>query len=269
MLHFLLFKKFSISLFYKYSSLKEERNIKSFLLNGQIFGDFNSNSNLKNSSFGIDLSSKIGDNISVYAGYSIIGKYLSQMNLNYLQFESSIKYKDNLFEATLKYFINEYSNQVSYANPLFPTFYEFFSFGNISSISSDLNFNYKYFLIESRNNYFWKSKSEQLYNLPHYTSRNGLFYYDRLFNNNLDLKAGVIINLIGNQLTLPEFQSSSLIVNTNPVQTFDLSISGTIQETATLFFVWENLLNKKYFLVPYYPMPERNIRFGVSWEFLN
>jgi len=262
-------KKFSISLFYKYSILKEERNIKSFLDNGQILGDFNSNSNLKNSSIGIDLNSKIGDNIFVYAGYSIIGKYLSQINLEYFQFESSIKYKDNLIETTFKYFINEYNNQIYYANPRFPTFYNFLSFGNISGISSDLSFNYKDILIESTNNYFWKSKSEQLYNLPQYSSRIGLFYYDKLFNDNLDLKAGVVINLIGNQLTLPEFQSSSLIVNTNPVQTIDLSISGTIQKSATLFFVWENLLNKKYFLVPYYPMPQRNIRFGVSWEFLN
>lgn len=265
-----LSKNFSLSLFYKSSSIKENKESVFYehpFFIQEYFVSYKNN--LRNSTVGIDLNSKIGDNISVYAGYSIIGKYLSQINLDYFQFESSIKYKDNLIETTFKYFINEYNNQIYYANPRFPTFYNFLSFGNISGITSDLSFNYRYLLIELRNNYFWKSKSERFYNIPQYTSRNGLFYYDRLFNDNLDLKAGIIFNLIGNQITIPEYYRFTSYVENNPVQTFDLSISGTIQKTATLFFVWENLLNKKYFLVPYYPMPERNIRFGVSWEFLN
>jgi outer membrane cobalamin receptor len=83
------------------------------------------------------------------------------------------------------------------------------------------------------------------------------------------MKVGFQLNFIGNQITLPENQPGIIPININPVQTIDFILSGTIQNTATLFFTWENLLNKKYFFIPYFPMPERNIRFGVSWEFLN
>jgi outer membrane receptor protein involved in Fe transport len=38
---------------------------------------------------------------------------------------------------------------------------------------------------------------------------------------------------------------------------------------AVVHFTIENLLNTKYYVVPFYPMPDRNLRLGVTWEFLN
>ncbi len=262
-------KNFSLSLFYKNGLLKEENEVR--FLNEQILiNHFNNyNNNLKNSAVGIDLNTNLSEKISVYLGYSVIGKYLSQTDLRYLLFESSVKYKDDFAEATLIYFINEFENREYYGNPVFPTFYDYYTFGDLSGISFDLNFNYKFLLLESKTNYFWKSGNEIVYNIPVYTSRNGFYFYDILFNNNLYLKAGLIINFIGNQTSTAFQYNPYKLVSTNPVQTIDFSLSGTIQKSATLYFIWENLLNKKYFLVPYFPMPERNIRFGVSWEFLN
>ncbi|MBK7868123.1 MAG: TonB-dependent receptor [Ignavibacteriales bacterium] len=49
----------------------------------------------------------------------------------------------------------------------------------------------------------------------------------------------------------------------------DFFVAGTIQKVATIYFAWENLLNAKYYLSPYYPVLPRNIRFGIAWEFLN
>ncbi len=263
-------EKFSLSLFYKTSRLKENRESEIIETPGLIKHVFiNYVNNLQNSSVGIDLNTNISEKISVYLGYALIGKYLSKTDLKYLLFESSIKYKDELVDANFRYFINEFNNTTYIANPRFPTFYYTTSFGDLSGISIDINLNYKFLLLESRTNYFWKAEQKKLYNLPSYTSRNGIYYYDKMFNNNLDLKTGIIINLIGNQLTISEFRNSFSEIETKPVQTIDFTLSGTIQKKATLYFVWENLSNKKYFLVPYFPMPERNIRFGVSWEFLN
>jgi outer membrane cobalamin receptor len=53
------------------------------------------------------------------------------------------------------------------------------------------------------------------------------------------------------------------------VSRLDFSLAGEIQKAAIVYFIWENLFDKKHYLTPYYPMPFRNIRFGVAWEFLN
>jgi hypothetical protein len=49
----------------------------------------------------------------------------------------------------------------------------------------------------------------------------------------------------------------------------DFFLAGQLQERAILYFVFENLLNSKYFIVPYYPKQERSVRFGVAWEFFD
>jgi outer membrane cobalamin receptor len=49
----------------------------------------------------------------------------------------------------------------------------------------------------------------------------------------------------------------------------DLFIAGTIQESATIYFVFENLLDEQYYIIPYYPMYPMGLRFGISWEFLD
>lgn len=262
-------KNFSLSLFYKHSKLKEEVDKKFYDLNKLIFTDNFFEKDLLTSSIGVDLTSQITDKFSFYIGYSIIGKYLEKNNLDYLLFESSINYKGDLIEASIRYFINEYQAVIFSASPLYPTFFYTNNFGDLSGITSDIRFNYQFILFESKTNYFWKLDSEKIYNTPVYSSRNGIYYYNKLFNDNLDLKAGILLNILGNQNTFQENKNTSYLISTNPVQTIDFSLSGTIQKRATLYFIWENLLNKKYFLIPYFPMPERNIRFGVSWEFYN
>jgi hypothetical protein len=261
-------KNFVLTFFYKNSILKNKYEMR-YDLNGVLFETNNYSEKLSNSSVGMDLFFKLSDKISVYSGYSLIGKYRVKTDLDYILFESAVNYKDNFVGASFRYFINEYEDIIYSANPRFPTFYYSYSSGNLSGISTDLSLNYKFILLESKASYYLSSDSKKIYNIPTYTSKNGFYYYDKLFNNNLDLKAGMILNLIGNQISLRENQSVLHSVNINPVQTIDFSLSGTIQKKATLYFIWENLLNKRYFMIPYYPMPERNIRFGVSWEFLN
>lgn len=262
-------KKFVLSVFYKNSRLDENIDLKYFHSDGISSGANNYLNNLTNSSAGIDLFTNLTDRVSLYVGYSVIGKYLQKTNLDYLLFESAINYKDNFIDASFRYFINEFENIMYSANPRFPTFYYSYSFGDLSGISTEFSLNYKFILLESKTSYYWSLDSKKIYNIPTYQSRNGFYYYDYLFNNNLDLKAGIVLNLIGNQISFSENRNRYYSVSLAPVQTIDFSLSGTIQKKATLYFIWENLLNKRYILIPYYPMPERNIRFGVSWEFFN
>jgi hypothetical protein len=86
----------------------------------------------------------------------------------------------------------------------------------------------------------------------------GIFYKDILFNQDLDLKTGFVVNYY--DFVSDNFESAFQV---------DFTLVGIIQKVAIVYFSWENLFDEKYFLVPYYPMRERGIRFGLAWELLN
>jgi outer membrane cobalamin receptor len=121
-------------------------------------------------------------------------------------------------------------------------------------------------LLETQNSLFTASSGKIIYSIPEFISRTGIYFKDYLFNDNLDLKAGFIFTYFGDQ----NYNSVSTQINKVPaVSRLDFSLAGEIQKAAIVYFIWENLFDKKYYLTPYYPMPFRNIRFGVAWEFLN
>ena len=63
--------------------------------------------------------------------------------------------------------------------------------------------------------------------------------------------------------------SLSMIDVINDQFRIDFYLAGRIQDAATVYFIYENILNNQYFLVPYFPMPEGGIRIGLSWDFLD
>jgi hypothetical protein len=38
---------------------------------------------------------------------------------------------------------------------------------------------------------------------------------------------------------------------------------------AFIHFVWENLTDAGYFMLPYYPDQDRQVRLGISWQFVD
>ena len=92
-----------------------------------------------------------------------------------------------------------------------------------------------------------------------------------LFNSNLDLKTGFVFNYTGKQ----NIRNVSILhrrISSDDVEswlTVDFTVSAEIQKAAIIYFTWENLFDWKYYITPYYPMLERNIRFGVAWEIFN
>ena len=111
--------------------------------------------------------------------------------------------------------------------------------------------------------------------LPLLNSKVGISFRDTLFEGALDLMTSVSYS----------YRTSSVATNYNffvdrvfytptledvPASgQIDFFVAGTIQKVATIYFAWENLLDAKYYLSPYYPVLPRNIRFGIAWEFLN
>ena len=116
----------------------------------------------------------------------------------------------------------------------------------------------------------------------------GIYYIDTLFNSNLKLKAGINYSSIGNRNNLYyDFEKSISTTHAGMINAasgliqylphenitsdfqIDFFVAGQIQDNATIYFTFENILNNRYYLIPYYPMYERGIRFGVAWEFFN
>lgn len=54
-----------------------------------------------------------------------------------------------------------------------------------------------------------------------------------------------------------------------PLLTGDLFLYATIKEAATLHFILHNVLDAKYITTRFYPMPNRDVSFGVNWVFLD
>ncbi|HEX2866153.1 MAG TPA: putative porin [Ignavibacteriales bacterium] len=147
----------------------------------------------------------------------------------------------------------------------------------------NLNFNLWRIYFEARPAYYLVKESN--YPLPEYTFNGGMYYRDTLFNANLHLKTGFTFEAAGSQkfytydfeksLSAYNFvaagSSSIYTVNetVSPFTRLDFVLIGEIQRRAILYFTFENILNKSYYVVPYYPVPSQGIRLGFSWEFLN
>jgi hypothetical protein len=59
------------------------------------------------------------------------------------------------------------------------------------------------------------------------------------------------------------------IENVAPTNKLDFTLAGEIKKVAIFYFIWENLYYNEYYITPYYPMPDGNIRFGIAWELFN
>ncbi|MBI3765694.1 MAG: TonB-dependent receptor, partial [Ignavibacteriales bacterium] len=109
---------------------------------------------------------------------------------------------------------------------------------------------------------------------PKWSANGGLYFWDKLFNGHLNLKAGVRGRVFSSysgkefnqqaQVYIPLGFSYTIPTN----GTIDLVIIAHLGD-AYVHFIWDNLLDRKYIMTSFYPMPERQLRFGVSWEFTN
>ncbi len=255
--------------------------------------------------FGVDVNLKLFTGLDVYTGSSYFEKPLSIIEKQYLNSSINIeKQKITTLEIGAKFNLKHVSGSASYFNYhnndyLFPVFYKESQdikdgeiiFNNIKKMSNqgfNINLNiHLWKILLSTNASYYKTKIDDVKNqLPEFNVVSGIYYVDTLFNNNLDIKTGINLKYFGKQnyrfydfeknraafyQTDPFSQSVYLIDDgtTLPTYQLDFFLAGKIQDLAIIYFVFENFLNEQYFIIPYYPMPFRQIRLGVSWEFLN
>ena len=220
---------------------------------------------------GADLRYFLTKQLSFYAGYSVRDDYWTVDQLPSV--EGGLQYQTlNLF-LNLKYFYNENFNYMNWIGG--PEIAYNYSVEKIRGLG--LNFNYKLWLLllETNTSYYFGGEdtkeddpaNKQLVNLPDWQFIGGLYVTGLFFNDNLDLKTGFVFYYTG-QINSSEFywQGSTIVEPTNKL---DFTLAGEIKKVAIVYFIWENLFGNEYYITPYYPMPERNIRFGLAWELFN
>jgi outer membrane receptor protein involved in Fe transport len=109
--------------------------------------------------------------------------------------------------------------------------------------------------------------------VPQITGTGGIYYWTELLDGHLHLKTGFRGRVIPSftapgydpeiQMFLPSRTSTTELVGLMDV-VFIAEIGS-----AHIHLIWDNFFDRKYIVNSFYPMPDRAIRFGVSWEFTN
>ncbi|MFN3694294.1 MAG: TonB-dependent receptor plug domain-containing protein, partial [Ignavibacterium sp.] len=191
----LLQDKLNISLFYKYSDLKKNFEREIFYSGDDIIiSSFSFSTNPANSAMGMDLSFRFNENLKFYVGGSFLGEYsTSSPNKEPLLFQSGLSFSNEFLNANLFYVYNEYL-----INSLAK--YQYYKQADkVNGLALSLKTKFKFILFESQNAFYKSPSGSELYFVPEFNSRTGLFYNDFLFDNNLDLKAGFIFTYISEQ----------------------------------------------------------------------
>lgn len=238
----LLDSMFVPSIYFKYSNVLQ-RNIS-----------YGIETEDKFNGFGADLSIILNKKYSFYFGYSKFdNNFFVGEKLNTIEITLSYKNRNDKFSAGL-------FNKKSLA-------------ANLWGIGFNGSYLIWKILLEGRGSHYFVEKSSlgEFINVPETKFTAGIYFKDSLFNSNLDLKTGFVFYYTGKQnlkfFIIPHW--GILANNVASWLTVDFTISAEIQKAAIVYFTWENLFDKQYYITPYYPMLQRNIRFGVAWEIFN
>jgi len=109
--------------------------------------------------------------------------------------------------------------------------------------------------------------------LPQWWASGGIYFWDKLLGENLDLKIGVRGHILGPQDGM-EFNPEAMIFVPSGLTPLGIAtaIDGFLVAhlgSAYVHFIWQNLFDNNYVVTPFYPMPDRAVRLGISWELLD
>ena len=110
--------------------------------------------------------------------------------------------------------------------------------------------------------------------LPRWSATGGLYFWDTLVSGHLNLKIGIRGRAYSSYIGR-EFNTLQLSYEP-PGQGAAIDAAGLVDffliarlGSAYIHVIMENLLDRKYIMNNFYPMLDRSLRFGVSWEFTN
>lgn len=142
----------------------------------------------------------------------------------------------------------------------------------ISGVTADARLRINWLAADLRLEYLHGSRDIST-GLPDWHTQCGVYFFDNIVGGHLGLKTGFRATLTG-AYTGESFDERRLVfTDAAPVR---IGASGTLDFVliahigdAYIHLLWDNLLGRQYVTTLFYPMPDRAIRFGVSWDFLN
>ncbi|MDD3558447.1 MAG: hypothetical protein PHW27_07700 [Melioribacteraceae bacterium] len=266
-----------------------------------VFGKYLTYNEKSFSGAGIDAALNITKQFQIYSGYSYYTKPYNLIEIEFgnpknnsgvSTFHTMLSFSAGTAKLSAGYFRTETNNasfaviEQSYEMKVSEVSDLFFEDTKNEGFNLSVDYEISNVLIKTNLAYYFTKTSDIENLLPEFTGWGGIYYVDTLFNNNLKLKAGINYKFSGVQNhLLYDFEKSIPVyhhwnnttneielispLRTNSSFQIDLFVAGRIQEAAIFYFVFENILDRKYYIVPYYPMQARGIRFGLSWEFLD
>jgi hypothetical protein len=225
---------------------------------------------------------------SVYEeNYSLAGIETDKQRFNVLELNG--EYSNEFLNTKIGFFSQTINNSLLSAiknDSLRSDRVIYFGYKDISlqGINLYLNLTIWKLLFYTNTSYYLNANNRKDYNVPEFTLCGGVYYVDTLFERNLRLKTGFNYYSVGPQnYSMMDFEKSvtstyswnpynqtvsSISENLTPTSfQIDFFLAGKIRNAATIYFVFENLLNEEYYIMPYYPKQGRGLRFGVAWEF--
>ncbi|MEO8166940.1 MAG: putative porin [bacterium] len=108
---------------------------------------------------------------------------------------------------------------------------------------------------------------------PKFFANGGVYYRKKLIGGNLDLKVGLRARYVAAS-NGERFNPEVLAYVANPGTPigFGSSLDGFVIAglgNAYIHLIWENFTSSRYYITPYYPVLDRAVKFGVSWQFLD
>ncbi len=218
---------------------------------------------------GADISLNLLDYLKLYGGYSIYKSINLSDNVSTIELSAKLSIDNLNLSAD---FINRSSSYL-YVNPsLFTPGEEYYLDLGTTQIGGNFSFKVWKILLEATA-YYDLSKHKSFGRLPDITIASpklkltgGIYLDGYFFNDNLNLKTGFALNYNSRQRVFYSGTENDLA---GQFTTVDFTLMGEIQKAAIAYFTWENLFDETYYIVPYYPMFRRGIRFGVAWELFN
>jgi hypothetical protein len=198
---------------------------------------------------------------SLYIGYSLRESLSEEENVP--TFELGTRYRNSQLLLDIKYFNIEHFYESHLE--IYPPWWYYTQ--KVRGLGLIFNYKYSIFLLETNTSYYFEIDDERPINLPDWQFIGGIYINDFFFDNNLDLKAGFNFCYKGKTNFAFDYWGSSGSVE--PTNKLDFNLAGEIKNVFIFYFQWENVFGNEYYITPYYPMPERNIKFGLAWELFN
>jgi hypothetical protein len=234
-------------------------------------------SNKSLNGFGADMRLNIDNIFSLYGGYSQTDQLLSNSD-KVETIETGVNYSGDNLLIKLNYFTRSGIFLPGRFVPPGGPEPQYFLVGNLSGLGMNLNYCFWKILLETNSSYYFNGESlyhtegssdyeKGILDLPELQVNAGIYLMGDFFESNLNLKTGFKFYYTGKINSSEYYYLSTVTVN--PTNKLDFNLAGEIKKVFIFYFQWENLFNNLYYITPYYPMPERNIKFGLAWELFN